>query len=141
MNNTPVIVETVINARAEKVWQVLTDPASIPKFMMAVKNFKPEVGNVFMFIGLKDGKEYPVYCKIIELIQNNKIVYTWNYEEFPAETIVSFELQENNAATVVKLSHSGLEEIDKYPDASIENHIQGWTWILNELKKVVEEQK
>ncbi len=141
MNNSPVIIETVINARAEKVWQVLTDLASIPKFMMSVKNFKPEVGNVFMFIGLKDGKEYPVYCKIIELVENNKIVYTWNYEEFPAETIVSFELQENNAATVVKLSHSGLEAIDKYPDASIENHIQGWTWILNELKKVVEEQK
>jgi uncharacterized protein YndB with AHSA1/START domain len=134
----PVNVEVTITASAEKVWQVLTNVELIPKFMMPVKNFKPEIGNEFTFTGSNNGKEYPTHCRIIELIVNKKLSYTWNYEHHPAETIVTFELEENNAATVVKLTHSGLEAIDKFPEVSVENHIQGWTWILNGLKKEVE---
>jgi uncharacterized protein YndB with AHSA1/START domain len=64
----PVNVEVTITASAEKVWQVLTNVELIPKFMMPVKNFKPEIGNEFTFTGSNNGKEYPTHCRIIELI-------------------------------------------------------------------------
>lgn len=137
----PLVVETIINAPVSKVWEALTTAEDISKYMMPLKEFKPETGFEFKFIGHdEDGNEYPTSCKVVEVIPNKKLSYTWSFDAFPSYSLVTYELFEENEKTNVKLTHEGLENIPAgHPEASKERHLEGWTMIIKTgLKNTVE---
>jgi uncharacterized protein YndB with AHSA1/START domain len=136
----PLVVETTINAPSSKVWKALTTAEDISQWIMPVKEFKPEVGFEFKFIGHDNGKDYPTSCKVVEIIHNKKLSYTWSFDEAPAYSLVTYELTEENGKTKLKLTHEGLENIPAgHPDLSKERHLEGWTMIIKTgIKNLVE---
>lgn len=137
----PIVVETIINAPAPKVWKAITTANDISEWLMYLKEFKPEAGFEFKFKGTDPkGKEYPTSCKIMEVIPNKKLSYTWSYDEFPAYSLVTYELNEENGRTNVKLTHEGLENIPaKHSEASKQKHYDGWIMLIKTgLKNIVE---
>src|SRR5580698_3508087 len=65
--------------KPEAVWEYLTKPELIALWLMA-SDFKPVVGHEFNFT-TKPLPHYGfngiVYCKVLEMVPNKKLVYSW----------------------------------------------------------------
>lgn len=69
----------------------------------------------------------------LEIIPEEKIVFTWRWESWPMEmaaTKVTIELKEKNGGTELTLIHEDLSN-----DESVQNHTEGWTGCLAGLEK------
>jgi len=130
MSTTPFIIERTYNASAEKVWQAITDKDKMKEWYFTLKEFKPEVGFEFRFIGGSEEKQYLHICRITEVIPGKKLKHTWQYEGYEGETFVTFELFAEGYKTRLKLTHEGLETFPKEKDFSRESFSAGWTHII-----------
>ncbi len=95
----------------------------------------------FQFAGEgKEGEKYVHLCEITEVVPKEKLSYSWQYENLPGKSVVTFELfpEENN--TKVKLTHEGIESFRANgPDFAKESFAEGWTMIIGtSLKNFVE---
>ena len=132
-NNQPFIIERTFDAPASKIWKAITDKDEMKKWYFDLKEFKPEVGFEFRFPGGPDeNRQYLHICKITEVIPNKKLSYSWRYEGYKGETLVTFELSEENGKTNVRLTHAGLESFgeNNNPDLDRKNFEAGWTDII-----------
>ena len=138
----PFVIERSYNAPVEKVWDAITDKSQMKQWYFDLDDFKPEVGFEFRFDGGSDDKIYHHICKIVEVVPNKKLKYSWKYEGFEGMSYVTFELFEEGKTTTVKLTHEGLETFPQNnPDFAKESFMQGWTYILGtSLKNFLEKQ-
>src|SRR4051812_40046567 len=109
MNTAPIIIERVYNAPIDKVWQALTDKEQMKKWYFDVPDFKPEVGNNFSFTGKnEEGQDMLHLSTVKEVIPQNKLAYTWRYDGYAGDSLLTFELFEEGEKTRLKLTHEGL---------------------------------
>jgi uncharacterized protein YndB with AHSA1/START domain len=141
-NSSPIIVEKVYNAPAEKVWKVITDKDEMKKWYFVLSEFKPEVGFEFQFVGQgKQGQDFLHLCKVTEVVPQKKLSYSWRYEGYEGNSYVTFELFPEGNKTRVKLTHRGLETfpVTAHNDFARESFMEGWTYIIGTgLKEFVE---
>ena len=141
-SSEPIIVEKVYNAPIDKVWQALTDHDEMKKWYFDIPEFKAEPGFEFQFYGEgKQGEKFLHLCKVVEVIKKKKLIYTWRYDGYEGNSLVSFELSPEGDKTKVKVTHEGLETfpVTAHNDFAKENFMQGWTEIVgNILKNYVE---
>ncbi len=131
-----IIVQKKINAPAAVIWKALTTATQMKNWYFAMEKFIAEPGFSFKMYGEKEGKFFAINCCIIEVQKNKLLSYTWSYEEYPADSTVSFELTQKDKQTIVKLTHTGLQNIPaSYEELSIANHITGWKHIIGKLLK------
>lgn len=137
MDHLPFVIERTYNAPVDKVWSAITNRDKMKEWYFDLAEFRPEVGFEFSFIGGDDNKSYLHLCKVTEVLEGRKIAYTWRYDGYEGESIVSWELFEENGKTRVKLTHSGLETFpaDKNPDLAKKNFEMGWNEILGKSLK------
>ncbi len=139
MKNEPIIIEILLNASVDKVWQALTDNDQMQKWYFKLESFRPEVGFEFRFDGGPDDRVYHHVCKITKVIPGKKLAYSWRYEGYEGLSEVSFELAENDDKTILKLTHSGLDTFPDNPDFAKANFIEGWNQIIGtSLKNYLE---
>jgi uncharacterized protein YndB with AHSA1/START domain len=141
MNNEPVIIERNINAPAINIWKAIITRDLMVKWYFPVKEFKAEVGFEFQFEGTgKDGKKFLHLCKITEVEDCKKLSYSWRYDGYEGNSLVTFELFAGGAKqTRVKLTHSGVETFPDTGDFAKQNFVEGWTHIIGKaLKEYVE---
>lgn len=143
MKNEAVVVERTFDAPIQKVWQALTDKDQMKQWYFDLAEFKPQAGFEFQFYGGTEEKQYLHLCKITEVIPGKKLAYSWRYDGYEGNSLVSFELFAEGDKTRLKLTHEGLETFPKSnPDLAKENFIEGWTSILDtSLKKFIENKK
>lgn len=130
--NEPIVKEVTVNAPSSKVWKAITDKDEMKKWYFDLKEFKPEVGFEFRFLGGKDeNNPYLHICEITEVVINKKITYSWRYDGYPGKSFVTFELFTEGDKTKVKLTHEGLETFStENPDFAKENFVAGWNAII-----------
>lgn len=140
VNDVPVIKEVTINAPASKVWEALTDKHKMKEWYFDIAEFEPKVGFEFTFSGKdKEGKEKVHLCKITEVVPNKKLQHTWRYKGFEGDSLVTWELTEEDGKTHVKLTHTGLASFGDVPAFARENFNMGWTQIVETwIKNYVE---
>jgi len=127
----PIIVERVLDAPAEVIWKALTDKNEMKLWYFDLKEFKPEVGFEFQFLGGSEKKQYLHLCKVVEVIVRKKLSYSWRYEGYEGMSIVTFELFEEMGKTRVRLTHSCVETFPKNePDFARTSFEEGWTYII-----------
>ncbi len=137
----PIEKRITINATASKVWKALTDPGELEKWMMMTTDFAPQIGRKFIFRTNDPGENWDgiFQCRVEELIENKKLVYTWNAGFINADTLVSIELKENNGKTEVVLTHSGWEKLASNQEQTKNSHSEGWELrVIQKLKEEVE---
>jgi uncharacterized protein YndB with AHSA1/START domain len=79
-------------------------------------------------------------CSVKEVIENKKLVYSWDTNFINAETIVTFELKEVGKQTEVTLTHSGWEKMVANQEQTKNSHIEGWdVRFVQKLKEIAEE--
>ena len=140
MNTSPLVVEKAYDASVASVWSALTDNDKMKKWYFQLPEFRAEVGFKFSFTGGSKEKQYLHLCRITEVIPNKKLAYTWKYDGYPGESLVTFELFEEGDRTRVKLTHAGLESFPSdTPDFASSSFQKGWESILGtSLKNFVE---
>lgn len=140
MNSEPFIIERTYNAPIEKIWEVLTDKDLMKQWYFNIASFKPEVGFEFTFDGGSEDKTYKHLCKVLEVITNKKLSYSWRYKDYEGNSIVTFELFDEGDKTRLKLTHTGLETFPRNnKDFARESFTQGWTHITGtSLKNFLE---
>ena len=85
-------------------------------------------------------KTYTHLCKVLEVIPNKKLSYSWRYKDYEGNSVVTFELFDEGDKTRLKLTHAGLETFPQNnKDFARESFAQGWTYIIGtSLKNFLE---
>lgn len=139
MNENPIIIEALYNAPVSKVWQAITDKSEMQKWYFDLSDFKTEKGFEFQFNGGTPDKTFVHLCRITEVIPEKKLSHTWRYKGFPGDSLLTFELNNEEGKTRLKLIHEGLESFSDEPDFAKENFRTGWNQIIgSNLKNFVE---
>ena len=141
MTSNLVIIEQSFDAPSDKVWKALTDNSQMKEWYFDIDSFRPEVGFKFHFTAGDDKKKYLHLCEITEVIPGKKISYTWRYDDFEGNSLLSFELFDEGNHTRLKLTHSGLETFPNLPDFSPESFRKGWDYIIGTALKEFLEKK
>jgi len=131
---------TIINAPASKVWDAITRPELIKKYLFdtdVISDWK--VGSPILYRGEWQGKAFEDKGEILEIEPKKRLVSThWsplsgvpdlpeNYHK------VTYELSENDGATEVTIlqDHNASEEEKTHSEAN-------WKAVLDGMKKLLE---
>ena len=133
--------ETTINASAEKVWNALTDPGMIKKYMFGttvISDWKE--GSKIIWKGEWEGKHYEDKGKILLFDPKKSLQYSHfsplsGLPDSPENYhIVTIDLEEKDQQTIVTLMQTNNAD-EKTKDHSEKN----WKMMLTSLKKLLEE--
>jgi len=108
-----------------KVWKAITDNEQVSQWLVPT-NFKAEVGFEYF---LQDPKKEcnVVTGKVLEA-DPYTLVYTWiNEAANTVETIVRWELKEENGGTTLEMTHIGISKYSTDLQAGMtESYTSGW---------------
>jgi uncharacterized protein YndB with AHSA1/START domain len=131
MKNEPFVIERIFKAPVAKVWEAITDKKKMKEWYFDIAEFKPEVGFEFHFSAGPKEKTYLHLCKITEVIVGKKLSYSWRYDGYPGNSVVTFELFAEGSNTRLKLTHTGLETFPRdNPAFAVQSFAEGWTQII-----------
>jgi len=136
-----IVQEITIKAPAARVFEALVDPAQRMKWWGKKGRFETtnaesdlRPGGRWLMSGMGMGKPLKVEG-VYRIIQRPHVLaFTWlpSWDEEATETLVRFDLYEQNGFTTVRLTHSGFAS-----ESSRARH-QGWPQILGWLKAYAE---
>lgn len=90
-----------------------------------------EGGFLRLFAESPDGT-FVMNGKLLELIENQKIRYTWKWDESAEETIVTVTFHSNNGKSEIRLGHDGFQTQE-----SKDLHDSGWDQYFTRLEKKI----
>ncbi|MFD0860887.1 SRPBCC domain-containing protein [Sungkyunkwania multivorans] len=109
----PIIVEQSFTVPVAAVWNAVTEHEQMVQWYFEnIPDFRPELGFATEFNVSTGERDFLHHWEITEVIPQKKISYTWNYPDYEAEGIVSFELFEQDQNSLLRLSCFG---IDNFP--------------------------
>lgn len=128
----PFVIERNYDVPAAKVWQAITDPEQMRQWYFDLPGFTPVIGYEFHFEGGPEDRKYIHRCRITEVVEGRKLSYTWRYEGYEGESLVTFELiPKGESSTLLRLTHEGLHTFPaSNPDLAKENFAAGWLHII-----------
>lgn len=129
---TEIHINEEFDAEIHLVWRAITENDLMAKWYFDLEEFRPDVGFKFEFIsGPENGFQYNHICEVTEVIFEKKLAYTWRYEGFEGNTLVTFELRDQGGKTRMNFTHSGLSSFPHAnPDFAISNFEVGWSHII-----------
>jgi uncharacterized protein YndB with AHSA1/START domain len=139
-----IVVEDVLPHAPELVWKTLTAGELIGRWLMP-NDFEPVVGREFTFrtkpMGGWDGV---VRCEVLELIPNEKLVYSWKggSDDNPAygsrlDSIVTWTLTPVEGGTRLRLVHAGFRSPGN--DFAFGIMSGGWAKVMHSISRVTGE--
>lgn len=141
MDDQPITLKQLFNAPTAKVWQAITDVAQMKLWYFDLPEFIAEVGFTFQFTGgPSPEKQYLHLCEIKAVTPGKILSYSWRYEGYSGNSLVTFELLEQESKTLLQLTHEGIETFpSENADFAKKNFEQGWNEIIhNSLKTYLE---
>jgi len=133
-----VVLDVELKSPIERVWNALTDSATLSRWMQFKSNdFKPVVGHTFQF------RESPgwagvVDCEVIEVEEPHRLSYTWmsgGESNMDHSTVVTWTLTEGEGGiTQLHLEQSGFRSEARQ---EIGGAKYGWTMMLDQLQNLL----
>jgi len=147
-----VVIYRVFDIPVDKVWKALTEPEEFKKWW-GPKGFTCPSSKMEAKVGAKylncmkgpDGKEYWSTGTVKEIIPEEKLVVTDSFSdpqgniktaadqglpgEWPRESQITFELEEADGATKLRLQHEGI------PDEMHDECKKGWNESFDKLEQ------
>jgi uncharacterized protein YndB with AHSA1/START domain len=137
-----IVQEITIKGSAERIFAALTDPGERlkwwggPEGRFTLTNFESDLrpGGKWIMRAESFGKSVTITGEYREIDRPRLLAFTWlpDWYENATESLVRWDLEEENGVTRVRLTHSGLAT-----EAARENH-RGWPQILGWLQAYVE---
>lgn len=138
MSQEPIVVEETYPVPPSRIWKALTDLAEMKLWYFDLTAFEARPGFRFEFAGQgTKGEKYIHHCEVKTAEPPKKLSYSWQYENTPGYSQVTFDLNPDGNGTRVRVTHAGTESFGEAgPDFARESFTAGWTSILREsLKK------
>ena len=140
--NDTIVEEITIRAPADRVFTALTSPEERVKWWGAEGRFQAthvdsdlRPGGKWLMRGIGvGGRPFTIQGVYRKIDRPRQLAFTWlpSWQDDPIETLVSFDLDEKDGTTTVRLTHSGLTT-----ESSRAQH-KGWPEILTWLKGYAE---
>jgi uncharacterized protein YndB with AHSA1/START domain len=113
-------LEIKIDASAETVYSLLTDPSQMKSWFAELVEADARPGGIFRISGPADVAIEGTY---LEVVANRNVVVTWGGVEglTPGQSTVEFLLEPDGNGTLVRLRHYRL------PRPAVQSHHQGWS--------------
>ena len=136
----PIEKKVTVNASVNRVWEAITNPKEIEKWMLMTTDFSAEAGKKFTFHADPTENWDGIFnCKVQEVVKNKKLVYTWNAAFLNVDTLVTIELKEIGNKTELTLTHSGWEKLAANQEQTKNSHVEGWDIrFVQKLKELIE---
>lgn len=134
-----VIQEINIKASPERVFEALTNPhqrkewwGSEGRFQTTEVESDLRVGGKWRMSGTGFGRPFTVKGEYRTIEPPHVLAFTWlaDWQRNPTETLVRFDLSEQDGLTTVRVTHSGLTS------EGVQAH-QGWPQLLARLRDYV----
>jgi uncharacterized protein YndB with AHSA1/START domain len=101
----PVQLEVFYPHPPERVWRVLTDRRALASWMME-NDFEPKLGHQFHFYNQPlPGLKTAIQCKVVELEEPTRLVYTWKESPTAEPSLVIWTLTTVTGGTQLRLKH------------------------------------
>jgi uncharacterized protein YndB with AHSA1/START domain len=134
-----VVVEKTYHAPIEKVWRAITDADELRRWFFDVDHFEPRVGFEFQFSGGPPKKMLVHHCKVIVAEPLRKLAYTWRFEGYLGDSLVTFELYPEGDTTKIRFTHSGIDSFAQNPEMDPKTFAAGWNALIGKtLRTFVE---
>src|ERR1700712_1889648 len=139
-NKLTATTQITVHASASKVWEALTKPELIKKYMMGADVSSDwKVGSPLVYTGSYQGKPYKEKG-VIKQLEPNKLLQATHFSESSGKedkpenyALVTWELHEQADATVVTVSQDNVPN-----EQGVEASKRNWTAVLQGLKNTVE---
>lgn len=140
MNELEVKVSKVISAPIDKVFDAWLDPKMLAKFMQPMEGMSDaivtndaKVGGKFSVVMVAGDNKMPHVGEYIEISRPNRLVFTWVTDSSADGSTVTLNFSNvDDGNTQIDLHH--VKFID---EETRDNHMGGWTGILDALDSVV----
>lgn len=142
VSDEPIVVEQIFEVPVSRLWKAVTNVYEMRSwFFDNIEAFEAEVGFKTQFKVQSQERTFSHLWKIIEVIPLKKIVYNWKYEEYPGDSLVTFELFEEPNGTSLKLTTKVEEDFpEDIPEFRSESCRQGWEYFIQQqLKNFIEQ--
>jgi uncharacterized protein YndB with AHSA1/START domain len=119
-------VDQFLSRPPEQVWQALTDPALLARWLMP-NDFRPAVGHQFTFRTEpvpEHGFDGTVHCQVLDLDPPRLLRFSWRGGTL--DTVVSWRLVPEGAGTRLLITHDGFDDAD--PAQRLTMGIMGGGW-------------
>jgi len=141
INEEPIVVEQTFKTSVDAVWKAITDIDQMRNwYFKSIPSFKPEVGFETRFNVKSQKRNFMHLWKVREVMPLKMLAYNWKYENISGDSLVKFELFEENKLTKLKLTHQVLENFpDDIPEFKRESGLEGWKFFIRKsLKEFLE---
>jgi uncharacterized protein YndB with AHSA1/START domain len=127
-----------LNATPEAVYAAWTDPEKIVKWFGPdagpVKQAEADVrtgGRYAVIFHTEDGEEHHVSGTYLEVVPNEKLVFTWAWRTMPERaSLVTVLVKPGGGGTVMTLIHEQF-----FDEPARDRHREGWTGCLDKLER------
>jgi uncharacterized protein YndB with AHSA1/START domain len=137
MTDRSIELSTEIDAPPEAVFRALVEADELVRWFPSRAESDPQSGGSFAFrfdFGDPE-KDHVSEGRYHEVVANERVSYPWKAPQGPTE--VEFRVRPSNGGTELELSHSGWGEGDEWKQSQ-ENHRQGWSFFVGNLKAYLE---
>ncbi|GBE63541.1 hypothetical protein MFM001_00030 [Mycobacterium sp. MFM001] len=127
----------------ERVWQALTTPELMARWLMEPSGFAPVVGTRFSFHGQpmpSVGFSGEIVCEVLGVVECEQLAISWAdaRSDQPAAWLVTWTLRPEGRGTRVILRHSGFDPDDDVQQRSRAIMGKGWVRIAAQLGEVLD---
>ena len=137
MSDRVIELSTEIEAPPDAVFRALVEPEELVRWFPSRADSDPRPGGSFTYrfdFGDPE-KDHVSEGRYRDVVAGELVSYPWKAPQGPTE--VEFRLRPANGGTELRLAHSGWGEGGEW-DESMENHRQGWSFFLGNLKAYLE---
>lgn len=136
-SDPPIVVEESFEARPETVWAAITNEEMMREwFFPNIPSFSPRVGFETQFLIQNEGRDFHHLWIVTEVHPQKMIELNWRYKDYPGDSYVTFELEQEGGGTKLTVEARVMESFpDDVPEFRRESGIAGWKYFINERLK------
>lgn len=132
-----ILVKETFPIALEKVWEAITEVSQMRQwFFDNIPDFKAVAGFSTQFAVQSEERTFTHLWTIKEAIPFQKLVYQWQYSEYPGEAEVIFKLTSHNNTTTLTLTNTVLQDFPSgIPEFTRASCLGGWQYFIQQQLK------
>ena len=136
-DNNPIVVQQLFDLSAQAVWKAITDVSEMRKWYFEnIPDFRAEIGFETRFPVQSGDRIFTHIWKVVAVVPQKIIGYSWNFEAYSGESYTTFELTEKGFQTVLTVKSFVVSAFpDDIPEFKRESGQAGWDYLIKKSLK------